>query len=156
MNQDFLWPCVCFFVGLCLLVFGIVIRIKLKASESWPRTTGIIIESTIQSEWVRSGSGNMYIVSPKVIYEYEVNGKKYTSSQLALVEHSTANENLAKEKSEGHPIGQQVIVYYNPRKPDFATLEVGDPTGGKLPFGIIIFGMAVTIAGIIWFLIVHR
>jgi hypothetical protein len=156
MNQDLLWPCVCILAGLGLLVLGIVIRKKLKTSESWPKTIGIIRESTVKSEWVRVGSGNMYIVSPKVIYEYEVDGEKYTSSQLALVEHSTANENLAKEKSERHPVGQQVTVYYNPRKPDFATLEIGDPTGGKLPFGIIIFGIVVTIAGIVWFLTVHK
>jgi len=156
MNSQILWPCVCVLAGFSILILGIIVRRKLKASESWPKTIGIIRESTVKSEWVKVGSGNMYIVSPKVIYEYEVGGKKYTSSQLALVEHSTANENLAKEKSERHPVGQQVTVYYNPRKPDFATLEVGDPTGGTLPFGIIIFGLAVTIAGIVWLLIVHK
>jgi len=156
MNSPILWPCVCTLVGFGILIFGIVIRRKLKASELWPETTGIVRESTVQPEWVRVGSGSMYVVSPKVIYEYEVDGKKYTSSQLALVERSTANENLALRKAEKHPIGQRVVVYYNPRKPDFAALEVGDPTGGKLLFGIIIFGTAVTVAGIVWLLIIHK
>jgi hypothetical protein len=157
MNQDFLWPCVCIFVGLCLSVFGIVIWKKLKASESWPKTTGVILESTIEPGWARAGSSRIYVVRPKVIYEYHVDGKRYTSSQLALVERNSANENLALGKAEKYSKNQQVVVYYNPRKPDFATLEVGDPTGGKLPFGIIIFSMAVTIAGIIWLLlIVHK
>jgi len=114
------------------LVLGIVIRKKLKTSEAWPKTTGVILESTIQSEWVRSGSGRNYVVSPKVIYEYHVDEKRYASSQLALVERNSANENLALGKAEKYPKGQQVVVCYNPRKPDFATLEVGDPTGGKL------------------------
>jgi hypothetical protein len=150
MNQDFLWPCVCMIVGFCLLVFGIVIQKKLKASESWPKTTGIVLESIIEPGWARSGSSRIYVVRPKVIYEYHVDGKKYASSQLALVERNSANENLALEKAEKHPKGQQVAVYYNPRKPDFATLEVGDPTGGKLPFGIIIFGITLAISGFIW------
>lgn len=150
MNPQILWPCVCIIVGFGIFILGIVIRKKLTDSKSWPQTNGVIRESTVQPEWVRVGSGNMYVVTPKVIYEYEVDGKKYTSSQLALVERSTVNENLAKEKSERHPVGQQVTVYYNPRKPEFATLEIGDPTGGKLPFGMMIFGTIAIIAGIVW------
>jgi hypothetical protein len=143
-------------VGLCILVFGIVIRKKLKTSESWPKTTGVILESTIEPGCARAGGSRIYVVRPKVIYEYQVDGKRYTSSQLALVERNSANENLALGKAEKYSKGQQVMVYYNPRKPDFATLEIGDPTGGTLPYGIIILGMAVTIAGIVWLLIFHK
>ena len=153
MNLQILWPYICVLIGFCLLILGFVIRKKLQNSESWPKTTGTILESTIQSEWVRSGSGRNYVVCPKVVYEYQVDGKKYTSSQLALVERNTANEKLAQEKSERHPVGQQVIVYYNPRKPEFATLEVGDPTGGILPFGTIIVGTGLAIFGIVWLLL---
>ena len=152
MNQDFLWPCVCIFVGLCLLVFGIVTRKKLKASESWPKTTGVVLESIIEPGWARAGGSRIYVVRPKVVYEYYVDGKRYTSSQLALVECNTANENLAREKTERHPVGQQVTVYYNPLKPEFATLEIGDPTDGQLPFGMIAVGTIVAIFGIAWLL----
>ena len=92
----------------------------------------------------------MYVVSPQVVYEYEVDGEKYTSSQLALVAFNTANENLARKKAEQYSPRQQVEVYYNPRKPGFATLSVGDPTNGKLPYGIIVFGIGLTISGVIW------
>jgi hypothetical protein len=144
------------FVGLCLLVFGIVIRKKLKASESWLKTTGVILESTVEPGWARAGGSRIYVVRPKVIYEYHVDGKRYASSQLALVERNSANENLALGKAEKYSKGQQVMVYCNPRKPAFATLEVGDPTSGTLPFGMIILGTAVAIAGIVWLLIVHK
>lgn len=137
-------------VGLGIFIFGIVVRRRLNASESWPKTAGVVRESAVEPQWVKVGSGNMYVVSPKVLYEYEVEGRKYSSSQLSLIERNTANENLAREKSERHPVGQQVTVYYNPQKPEFATLEVGDPTGGKLPFGMMTVGAAAVISGIVW------
>jgi hypothetical protein len=156
MNLQVLWPYICVPAGFCILVFGIVIHNKLKASQTWPKTTGVVLESSIQSGWAMAGGSRIYVVSPKVIYEYQVDGKKYTSSQLALVEHNSANENVARRKSETYSAGQQVEVYYNPRKPRFAVLEIGDPTGGILPFGIIIFGAAVAIFGIVWLLAIHK
>jgi len=88
---------------------------------------------------------------PKVVYEYQVDEKNTLSSQLALVERNTANEKLAQEKSERHPVGQQVIVLLQSSKTGIATLEVGDPTGGILPFGIIIVGTGLAIFGIVCF-----
>jgi hypothetical protein len=146
----------CLFGGICLVVFGIVIRKKLGDSKSWPTTTGLIIESSIDPGFFRIGGSYNYVVRPNVTYEYKVDGKNYTSSQLALIEYNSANQKLARGKAERYSRGQQIEVYYNPRKPEFAVLEVGDPTDGKLPFGIIIFGIAVAIAGIIWHLTIHK
>jgi hypothetical protein len=157
VNIEALLPYVCLIGGICLSVFGIVIRAKLKESKSWPKTVGIIVKSSIEPGFAQAGRGNyIFVVRPEVTYKYEVNGEKYTSSQLALIEYNSANQKLARGKAERYSRGQQIEVYYNPRKPGFAVLEVGDPTDGKLPFGIIIFGLAVTIAGIVWLLIVHK
>jgi len=155
MNLEILLPLlpyVCLIGGICLLVLGIVIRNKLVDSESWPKTTGLIVKSSVEPGFSRVGAKNnyMYVVRPKVTYEYEVHGKNYSSSQLALVEHDSANEKLARGKAEKYPLGQHVEVYYNPRKPEFAVLEVGDPTGGKLPYGITIFGILLAISAVVW------
>ncbi len=153
MNLHDLLPYLCLFIGVCILILGFVIRIKLQNSERWPKTTGAILESTIQSEWAWAGGSRIYVVKPRVIYEYCVDGEKYTSSQLTLVEHNTADENLARRKSEKYSKGQQVDVYYNPRKPKFAVLEVGDPTHGKLPYGMTICGILLTVSGVVWLLV---
>lgn len=142
--------------GACLVVLGIIERIKLKASQSWPKTTGVITESSVKPEWVKAGNGWMHVESPKVIYEYQVEGRKYHSSQLALEEVDTANENLAREKSEKYPVGREVDVYYDPKKPDFATLQVGDPSHGKLPFGIVTAGAILMAAGIVWLIWLYK
>lgn len=156
MSPDVPWPWICVLVGAGILIFGVIVRRKLKASESWPKTSGIILDSTTQPGWAKIGGERLYVVEPKVIYEYRADGKTYTSSRLALVEINTANEALARAKAEKYEAGQEVVVHYNPRKPDFATLQVGDPTGGKLPFGIIILGSATMITGIIWLLSIER
>jgi hypothetical protein len=144
-------PYGCVFVGCLVAVYGVYLLKRLADSKSWPKTNGVILESTVQSEWVGAGGGGrIFVVCPKVTYEYEVDGGKYTSSQLALIERDSANENLARGKAGKYSPGQQVEVFYNPRKPGFAVLAVGDPTGGKLPYGMIIFGIGLTITGAIW------
>jgi len=131
-------------------------RTLLRAPQSWPKTIGTIIESGINPHWEGGGGRYRYIVSPNVIYEYDVAGKRYTGSQLALVQWDTASADFARTKAEKYSVGQKVDVYYDPRKPASATLRVGDPTGGKLPIGIIISGTALAITGIIWFLTIRK
>jgi Protein of unknown function (DUF3592) len=150
MSFDSLPPYGCVFVGCLLVVYGVYLLKRLADSISWPKTNGVILESTVQSEWAGAGGSRIFVVCPKVTYEYQVEGKKYTSSQLALIERNSADENLARRKAEKYSPGQQVEVFYNPRKPGFAVLAVGDPTGGKLPYGMIIIGIGLTITGAIW------
>ena len=158
MSEQVLWPCLCLLIGLGLLIFGICARKMLRGSKLWPKTHGTIIESKTESEWRKMGGSfqRTYIVRPKVVYEYHVAGEKFTSSQLALVEINSANEDLARSKAKKYKPGQEVVVYYDPRKPNFATLQVGDPTRGKFPLGANIVGSLAAIAGIVWLWILVR
>lgn len=153
MNLPVAWPHLCLLVGPVLIVLGIFVRNKLLATQSWPKTMGTVVESTIESDWVKIGSGYDYITSPRVNFEYCVNGKKYISSNLAIIECNTASESLALQKARQHPVGQEVTVYYNPRKPEYGVLAVGDSTGGKLPLGIIFVGLLLLVIGLTFFLI---
>jgi hypothetical protein len=82
-----------------------------------------------------------------------VDGVKYQSSQVALVEMDSNSEDAARRKAERYSAGQRVDVYYNPKKHSTAALIPGDPTGGKLPLGMIIVGVLLGLAGAIWLLI---
>jgi hypothetical protein len=110
------------FGGLAIWALILFIRAfkKIKDSKSWPKTMGLITHSSVESG---VGSGSVFVFSPKVIYEYEVGGKRYTSSHLAIIEHNTASEDLAREKAEKYAPGQHVEVYYDPEKPTFAVLN---------------------------------
>jgi hypothetical protein len=153
MNSGFLWPFVCILAGICLVVLGIVLFKALSSSSHWPRTDGVILESSVESGWSQTGGGSMLIYSPKVVFEYNVDGIKYQSSQLALVEFDSSNKDAARRKAEKYSAGQKVEVYYNPKKHSTAALIPGDPTGGKLPLGMIIVGVLFGLAGAIWLLI---
>jgi hypothetical protein len=136
--------------GLAVSICGVAVRRSLLNSESWPKTTGKILQSSIQPGYFRIGNSFNYVVRPKVVYEYSVGGQKYTSSQLALVQMDSANRQLARSKAENYSPGKSVEVYYNPKKPNVASLRVGDPTKGKLPGAIIVFGIFGIVGGGIW------
>jgi hypothetical protein len=127
MNGDNLGFCVFVAVvgGMAIYVGAIYLWAfkKERDSKSWPKTRGVITHSSIESDLVNVGGGSAVVVRPKIIYEYEVNRKKYTSSQLAITERNTASEDLAREKAEKYSPGQQVDVYYDPRNPSFAILN---------------------------------
>ncbi len=86
-----------------------------------PKTLGVITHSSVESGVEPS---SVFVFMPKVSYEYKVDGKRYTSSQLAIIEHNTASEDLARQKAEKYVPGQHVEVYYDPEKPAFAILVV--------------------------------
>jgi hypothetical protein len=136
--------------GIALLVGGMILRKQVLEAQKWPGTSGIVLESTIQSDSSQNGE---ITFGPKVVYEYQVAGKKFTSDQLALVEIDTANENAARAKAEKYPAGSPVTVHYDPRKPNMAFIEIDDPTHGALPWGMIIAGVILGVAGAVWLLV---
>lgn len=127
-------------------VLGVALRRKLADSKTWPKTTGEIVRCSIRYE----RSNRQSVVCPDVAYKYTVEGVEYVSTRLALVEINTSSEELAEGKAAKYSRGQLVDVYYNPKKPDFAVLTVGDSTQGKFPFGMIIVGVVAIIAGVVW------
>jgi hypothetical protein len=154
--EIFMWPAICSFGGSALVVGGILLRRALSISKSWPKTTGRIIEASVQRDWSRSGNSSIYVVRPKVVYQYTVGNTEYTSSHLALIETNTANEQSAQGKASKYSPGQLVDVYYNPKEPGFAVLTVGDPTQGTFPFAMIIVGVVAVIAGVIWACVIGK
>jgi hypothetical protein len=118
MDPHALWPYAGIVGGLVLFALGLFTRIKTKASLSWPKTSGLVLESSIKTD----GSQGVRVVCPNVVYEYTVAGKTYRSSQLALEESDINDSNDARQRAEQHPVGQQVDVYYNPKNPKDAVL----------------------------------
>ena len=110
------------FGGMAIWALILFIRAfkKIKDSRYWPKTSGLITHSSVESG---VGPNHVFVFTPKVIYEYEVGGKRFTSSQLAIIEHNTSSEELAREKAEKYVPGQRVEVYYDPKKPAFAILN---------------------------------
>ena len=120
------------FVGSSLVVVLIsvivlkAVRRKIQAAQDWPATRGLVLTSEVRDGGPDSG---WYA---KIIYRYEVGGRVYENSRIAVAveygDHSfQANERLAAR----FPVGAQVSVYYDPQNPADSALIKGDPNSSS-------------------------
>jgi len=115
--------------GFVLLILNVVfigviffMRRKMAAVSRWHSIMGTVDTSYLE----RRSSGNHGSTNyPVVQYSYQVAGRVYQSSQLALgpaVGGSGAGKVIAK-----YPAGVQVMVFYDPKNPSDAVLEKRAP-----------------------------
>jgi len=96
---------------------------KIRAMQSWPVSTGQIIESKVVKDWVKIGSIRMSFYRPEIVYRYIVNGREYTGRRISPAEIDTAWQEHAKDKIMQYPIGRTVPVFYDPFWPRDAVLH---------------------------------
>ena len=88
-----------------------------KAASQWPSVNGTVLSARLVSH----GSIRHRADFPEVSYSYEVDGKTYKSKHISAggeMGGVTASSVLAR-----YPVGSQVTVYYDPKKPKNAVLE---------------------------------
>jgi hypothetical protein len=92
-----------------------------QAAQDWSSTMGVVITSTIRVR--RTGNSRSEI--PVVVYQYQVNGKPYTGQVIKAGEQffSVRLMGDAQKTLERYPVGAQVMVHYNPEKPEESALE---------------------------------
>jgi hypothetical protein len=56
-------------------------------------------------------------------YQYQVNGKVYESSRIGFGFKGSGKKETVEAIVERYPIGQEVIVYFDKRNPNFSVLE---------------------------------
>lgn len=146
------FPFIFIVVGLILVGFGVYNIYQANASEKWPTTTGEIVSSDVKrhageaSKPNRRG-GQSTTYSPDILFEYDIEGETYTSSKVAFGGVSFNDRADAQRIVDNYPVGKQVTVYYNPKAPDIAVLEVGmSDTIWLLPiFGSIFAGIGLVL-----------
>lgn len=87
----------------------------------WPTEKGEIISSSAD----QTGETHKYRFN--VAYEYEVDGKIYTSSRYTTADKLLPREEAERLASRNRP-GKPVVVHYDPRNPSNAVLEQSFPT----------------------------
>lgn len=91
-------------------------------SKSWPKTTGTITLSEVES-WMKEGNSQY---SVRINYSYSVDGKKYNSSKVNTGgSYSGSSMSKAKEIVAKFNEGKTVDVFYDPEIPDSAALNPG-------------------------------
>lgn len=138
--------------GLIFLIAGYLVAFKFgapilenaKASEQWPKASGRITASHVETSR-DSENKNMY--SAQVTYEYEVEGTTYTDDTVWFGgDYSSSNRSDAQQTVSKYPAGQTVDVYYQPDDPANAVLEPGAKFTSYLVYGI---GWMILLVGIL-------
>lgn len=124
-------------------------------ARTWLQTGGWVVggagvETAVQPETVRirrktsSGYRLAQRYAPRVVYEYEVQGRRYRSERLFLGQRILSSDLASADRlMSRYPVGSQVTVYYQPTDPSQATLEV------RLGWGTIVLWLVILLLLII-------
>ena len=117
-----------------------------KASEAWPSTTGVVIESKLSSRRVTGGgknAGSHTRYFPVVKYTYEVDGIEFTGDRLR-VGGQEGDEAEMRSILDQYPVGSKVTVFYSPDAPQQSVLRTG-VFGGT--YVALVFGIIMLVVG---------
>jgi hypothetical protein len=110
--------------GLLTMLFAIGYTGLVIQAMCWPTVPGRIISSGVQAYEDTDDGTTRTNYKVSVVYNYEVNGRKYTGDRLRMGLVMSANvTGLAKRTARRYPVGDEVEVYYNPKKPSESVLH---------------------------------
>lgn len=136
---------VCLVSGFISLLLTTVIYVtykdKNKKLSNYSHTTGVITDSAINgynynhglNKNAVLGYGNGRYSLRHRIYEYEVNGQKYSRAEDAAVTISVANQDL----------GKTVDVYYDEKNPKKSIVVVPGRDDGLKVLSIVFFSFSI-------------
>ena len=111
------------------ILFIIALRSLRRARDSffWPYTNGRVLSSKITIREAESGKpGGTTIHVPVIRYNYLVKGREYECKRIQIMsDYSSPSEEAVRKLLAKYPPGSEVIVYYDPARPERAVLEKG-------------------------------
>jgi len=95
-------------------------------SASWPDTLGNITSSHVSKKTYKdSDHRTRTTFYPKVVYQYQVDGRRHTNSRINFGGETGSMKWLAQRAVDRYPAGKTVKVSYNPQDPTYSVLEAG-------------------------------
>ncbi|MDH7578386.1 MAG: DUF3592 domain-containing protein [Bacillota bacterium] len=150
-RREIFWYVVILLAGMMLIILGARTLRQALASRSWPACQGRIISSEVKmyhpGPTLRE-EGPSY--SAEILYEYRVEGKRYTSRRVFFGEYSSGSPGPARRVVDRYPPGKQVPVYYDPARPEVAVLEPGASWGAFAVLGVGILFSLVGFFAVLW------
>ncbi len=135
------------FVGVGLFLLFIYFRnlIRVRASEGWPASQGIVVASWIRESHSTDDDGSTSTsYYPEVNYTYSVMGTEYQSDKITFGLKTGGSRGKALKVIAKYVEGNPVTVYYDPDNPQLAVLERS--VSKILPvYGIIMIAIGVFI-----------
>jgi len=145
-------------VAICLIVLIICLltifsyRDYVKAVflpvSSYSHTVGTVIVSQLREVEARGYAKPVYYV----VYEYEVNGRQYTSDKIDFKFIQTDGTESGEEAVLAtYPVDKHVVVYYQRSHPEFAVLQPDVPIPTKIFIICLFFFFLLSAYGMVWF-----
>ncbi|QDU77337.1 hypothetical protein Pan97_44040 [Bremerella volcania] len=136
-------------VGLIGLVFPLNSASQGAESDVWPTVMGTVTVSQVES----SGPKDDRSYYPEVKYQYDVEGKSYTSDRINF-DLAGTRSSIRQEMTDvvdQYPAGADVKVFYDPSDPSQSCLEPGVKLGTGFLLGIacVGFGGLVILSGLV-------
>jgi hypothetical protein len=140
-----LFPIPFIVIGFCTLVIGVRQLQRSVASQDWPTASGVIQNSSVEAK-SDSDSGTTY--HAEILYDYTVDGTKYSGNRVDFGEYGTGEPTHARRIVNRYPPEKKVEVHYLPDDPELSVLEPGmKAQAWVLPcFGLVFFVGGVLMA----------
>jgi hypothetical protein len=130
-------------VGLLALNKALQEQRKTKSAGGWASITGTLHESRVEELFENPGDGPRTF-RPVIRYTYQVGGVDYEGSHLMVGDDPLGSKAAMEKILARYPQGRQVLVYYNPLKPEESVLEKQSKSSTKA----LILGIAFLLVGI--------
>ncbi len=121
-------------IGLLVAAFANALRKRGAATAHWPKVTGTIVSSSVDTVKRRRGPDfefgwrTLNLFRARTRYAYKLAGVTYESDRISFGAQYYANYRLlAKKDAARFTPGQPVEVFYNPDAPEQAVLTQGAP-----------------------------
>jgi hypothetical protein len=158
MKMDRPMQYLCAGVTLAVVGFGVAllsaaVLARGFQTSTWPTTSAQIVRADVETTKKASGfrrSGvstfsNYYIA--KIEYEYTIDGQKYTGDTVGGSSSEGFDPRVADAVVAKYPVGSQVTISYNPRRPKDALI---DPTCSFGLWGAVVgLSLLVLSAGVV-------
>jgi Protein of unknown function (DUF3592) len=132
-------------IGSINVPWSIVASAEAVASARWPTTAGIIQSSAVQAVSAGGRGGTTYV--PTVAYTYEVNGRRLVGTRIWHVKLGFLSVD-AREIAETFTPGSNVIVHFNPKRPNVSLLRPGLT---RYSVGWILLSCCTLLLGLVFF-----
>jgi hypothetical protein len=110
--------------GLYLLRQSIPWLLHGRACKKWPFATGKITDAPESEDSDdRSGRSHKRPGSATVLYSYSVDGKEYDGDNVSFDPEIRRNPAFIRRVAEMYTTGDEVRVYYDPKRPEISVLR---------------------------------
>ena len=148
---------VCGGFGLAILALLISSLREAAAMKRWPVAKGRVLSSTVEEYRADAGTGNfggtrarMTLFRPVVVYEYEVDGRRFQGNRIAQSPGMNKGvADFAEKIAQRYAKGGAIDVRYDPKRPAQSVLEPRVPGGWV--YALVIAVALLALAGYMYY-----